>query len=383
MEDSFLKKRLMTALAAGAVLAAMLPGTPALAQEGPWTVVADGLDAPRGMAFGTDGTLYVAVAGSGGEQCMEAPSPETGEPMEICVGPSGSVSAVDVGTGTVTPAVGGLPSADTPEGVLGTSDVAVDGAGVIYYLSGDGNDPDAAERAEGDLGGIVWKAGMDGAGVQIADLVAFEAANNPDAGELDSNPNGVDVADDGTLVIADAGANALLMVGADGTTSVAAVFPDTMGEMPAMPGAPTPEPGAEPMMIPVQAVPTSVTIGDDGAAYVTFLTGFPFTPGAATVKRVVAGEEPTVYAEGFTNVIDAEFASDGTLYVLEMATNGLLSGDQTGGLWSVPPGGGEATLVTTEGLVLPGGLAIGDDDSVYVANGGRFPGVGSIVKLEQ
>jgi sugar lactone lactonase YvrE len=378
------KNRLLIGLATGGLMAAMLPGVATVAQDDTWTVVADGIDAPRGLTFAPDGTLYVAIAGGGGDECMEAPSPETGELMEMCMGPSGSISAVDVATGTVTPVVGGLLSVHSPaDGVIGPPDVAVGADGDVFYLTADGAVPDAPERAEGDAGAIVWHVAADGSSEQLADLIAFEAAENPDGGQLDSNPNGLTIAPDGTIIVADAGANALLMIGADGAINVAAVFPDTMTEMPAMPDAPEPEAGAEPQMIPMQAVPTSVTLDPDGAAYVTFLRGFPFTPGSAMVARVVEGEEPTVYAEGFTNVIDAAFASDGTLYVLEIFTNSMLSGDPTGALWSVPPGGGTPTLVTSDGLITPGGIAIDKDDGIYVSNGSAQPGAGAIVKLNQ
>ena len=145
------------------------------------------------------------------------------------------------------------------------------------------------------------------------------------------------------------------------------------------------EAGAEPPMMPMEQVPTSIALPPDPAeaAYVTFLRGFPFAPGTAWVARVAPDEDPTPYAEGFTNVIDAAFASDGTLYVLEMFTNGMLSGDPAGALWSVPPGGGDATLVASEGLFTPGGIAISADDAIYVSNGSVQPGSGAIVRLDQ
>ena len=308
-----MKKRLMSAMSIGALLAALVPGAAALAQDTSWTVVTEGLDAPRGIEFGPDGTLYVAVAGSGGDECFEAPGPEGPEPMNICVGATGSVTTVDVATGEATEVVPGLPSTHIEvEGVLGPPDVAVAEDGGVYVLTADGNVPDAAERAEGDIGGIVWMAGEDGTPEQVADLVAFEASENPDGGLLDSNPNGVAVTPDGNLLVADAGANALLMITPDGTTSTVAVFADTMEALPAELAPPEGDVSAGDE-IPVQQVPTSVTIGPDGAAYVTFLRGGPFIPGTAWVARVAEGEEPTAYVEGLTMAIGADFASDGTL----------------------------------------------------------------------
>ena len=389
-----MRKSWVSTISAGALVVALLPAT-ALAQDASWTVVTEGLDAPRGLEFGPDGMLYVATAGAGGDECFEAPGPEGPEMMNICVGPTGSVTAIDVASGEATEVVPGLPSTHIEvEGVIGPSDVAIAADGTIYVLTGDGNVPDAAERAEGDIGGIVWKVGEDGSPEQVADLVAYEASANPDGGVSDSNPNGVAVAPDGSLLVADAGANAVFMIDANGETTTAAVFADTMVEAPMMPPAEgeaegeavadeEAAEGGEPAMMPMQQVPTHVTIGPDGAAYVTFLRGFPFAPGSAWVARIAEGEEPTAYAEGLTNAVGSAFASDGTLYVVEMFTNGMLSGDPTGALKAIPPGGGEPTLVATDGLITPGGVAVSADDEVFVSNGSAQPGGGSIVKLDQ
>jgi hypothetical protein len=43
------------------------------------------------------------------------------------------------------------------------------------------------------------------------------------------------------------------------------------------------------------------------------------------VFRVVPGHAPRVFARGFTNIIDIAFDKRGRLYVLEIATNGLLN----------------------------------------------------------
>src|SRR5690606_14370016 len=86
--------------------------------------------------------------------------------------------------------------------------------------------------------------------------------------------------------------------------------------------------------IPMEAVPTSVTQGPDGAWYVSELTGFPFEVDAARIWRVedmnadgdaLDDGEMSVYAEGFTAALDLAFDPEGQLYVLEMAKNGLLA----------------------------------------------------------
>ena len=81
--------------------------------------------------------------------------------------------------------------------------------------------------------------------------------------------------------------------------------------------------------IPMQAVPTSVEEGPDRQYYVGQLTGFPFPVGGANVYRVNprTGDQ-TVVARGFTNIMDLAFGRDGTLYVLEIDHDGLLTPDQ-------------------------------------------------------
>jgi sugar lactone lactonase YvrE len=140
--------------------------------------------------------------------------------------------------------------------------------------------------------------------------------------------------------------------------------------------------------IPIQSVPTSVVVGPDGAYYVGELTGGPFPIGGASVLRVVPGEEPTVYATGFTNIIDLGFAPDGTLYVAEIVHDGLMglfAGDAPpiGAVLSVPPGGGDPTVVATgEQVMAPGGLAVDADGSVYVTTGTVMgPGAGAVIKI--
>jgi hypothetical protein len=205
---------------------------------------------------------------------------------------------------------------------------------------------------------------------QVADIAAYEASNNPEGSATDSNPNSMAATSSG-FAVTDAGGNTLLWISRDGAISVLAVFPSRMVDAPPFLGLP---PGTQ---IPMQAVPTSVVQGPDGAYYVGQLTGFPFPLGAARVYRVIPGQEPTIYADGFTNIIDIGF-SDGTLYVLEIAHNGLPSGDPTGALIRVDRDANH--IVMTDGLTFPGGLAL-RRGAAFISNCSVCPGTGTVLRV--
>jgi glucose/arabinose dehydrogenase len=201
----------------------------------------------------------------------------------------------------------------------------------------------------------------------VADIAAYEAEANPDGGLPDSNPHSVTTRW-GKPYVADAGGNSLLKVSRHGDISTVAVFPDQPVAAP---------PGLPPM---AQAVPTSVVVGPDGALYVGQLTGFPFVPGAANVFRIGKDGEVEVYASGFTNVTGIDFDRHGRLYVIEFASNGILSGDPTGALIRVNPDGSRETLVS-EGLVNPTGIVVGRKGDVYVSNHGAEAGAGEVLRF--
>jgi hypothetical protein len=135
----------------------------------------------------------------------------------------------------------------------------------------------------------------------------------------------------------------------------------------------------------MNAVPTGVVSGPDGAYYVSQLTGFPFPVGQANVFRVdPRSGEFTTYATGFTNAMDLAFGRDGTLYVLEIDSNSLLAPGGEGGLWAVPPGGGtpERIELPAGTLTEPGGIAIGRHGDLFVSNHATRAGLGEVLKIE-
>jgi hypothetical protein len=353
-------------------------------------VVASGLDNPRGLDIGHWGQIYVAEAGRGGG------GPCVGDPEEegvSCAGASGAVTKI--WHGNQRRVVEGLPSLATPgseateesdavpagSDAIGPSDISL-GFFSAYLTVGLGQNP--AVRADlGPLGpsfGQLYRISPFGRVRPVADISAYEAAANPDGnteeGGVDSNPNSV-LARPTRRYVVDAGANDLLRVGPTGRIRTVAVFPQRIVAAP--PGIPDLPEGTE---IPMQAVPTNVVQGPDGALYVSQLTGFPFPVGAANIYRVERrGGEPEVYASGFTNVTDLDFGPDGSLYVVEIATNGLLSGDPTGALKRIPAGGGPAETIASEGLVAPYGVTVSHKGRIYVSTHSTEPGTGEVVRV--
>jgi hypothetical protein len=356
-------------LAAVVALAALLPAAPAAAhRDKAPEVVASGLDNPRDLDVDASGTVYVTEAGRGGSgPCV------TIEMGTKCAGASGAVTQIRAGEQHRV--LEGLPSLAPSSGeqALGPSDISLRRWGGAYLTVGLGANP--AVRAQvGELGpafGQLYVVSPSGDLRAVADISAYEEAANPDGGGVDSNPNSVTQADDRVYVV-DAGGNDLLRVHDSGEISTVAVFPDRLLDSPPNTGLPP--------QVPVQAVPTNVVVGPDGALYVSQLTGFPFIPGVARVYRVVPGSPPEIFADGLTNVTDLAFDADGNLFVVEIAANGLLSGDPTGALIKIRPDGSRETVLS-EGLVNPYGVAIGPHGDIYVSNHGSSAGIGEVLRI--
>ena len=347
-----------------AILAALLVSA-APAAAAPVTV-ADGMNDPRGIADARGDRLLVAESGSG----------------EIKLIRDADEDNARVSTFAQL----------TPGGAL--VDVAAWGRNRAFAVLGG-----APENAGDPLGQLV-KVRRGGEPRLLADIAAYQLGD-PDPDDQDeppfpeeSNANGLAVLGGGRFLVADAANNDLLLVNRGKITTVARFKPE---EVPFPEGTfpfPTPPPGTP---VLAEAVPTAVTVGPDGAWYVSELKGFPFHPGSSRIWRIKRGatgatcdpERPyrgacRTVATGFTSVIDLAFGDRGELYVLEIAKAGLLQVEffgapPIGALWKVKHG--SKTELAPGELLAPGGVAV-DHKQLYVTTGTVFgPGLGAVVRI--
>lgn len=140
--------------------------------------------------------------------------------------------------------------------------------------------------------------------------------------------------------------------------------------------------GASSSPFEIQAVPTNVAKGPDGAYYISQLTGFPFPEGKAKIYRIGSDREPTVYTDGFTQLTDLAFDPEGNLYALQYANQSLWKGNLDGSVIKIATDGTRTTILSGNGLESPTALTIGADGDIYVTNRGDRPGLGQVLKIE-
>jgi hypothetical protein len=365
---------LLALLAIAPVAVAQLPIT---ASNG--TPLATGLNDPRGLVFGPDGTLYIAEAGTGGTTstvgtCTQVPGPigpDSG-------GPSARISKLTPG-GTLSTLATGFPSFVAMQGdIIGVADVAfLDGK--LYALIGGGG----CSHGNPNLpNGIVKVNLSNGKWDYITDLSLFYAehpAAYPDAADFE--PDGVPygmIAHQGRLFAVEPNHGTITATTPDGETKEITDFSFHFGHV----------------------VPTSIVANDEnlyignlglfpiasqGERVTTLSTDIGFsetTPGLAArgadqTRFSIAGSRA-----GFTTVVSLKMGPDGLLYALELSdTPGGFPNPGDGKVVRLDADGSIQTVIT--GLSLPGGMAFGPDDALYISNAGDLgPGMGQIVRFD-
>lgn len=318
--------------------------------------VATGFNNPRHITFDADGVMYVAEAGNGGDETITG---ELGD--EINIGLTAQVSTVSP-DGEVSVLFDDLFSRTAFGGNLGAHKVIATADSYWVLL---GEDLGTVEIPfEGvNASALVQYDRETMEVVTVIDLYSFEAENNSDGVEpIASNPTDFAVAEDGTIYIVDASANALLAwTEADGLSLVVA-------------WGPREEDG-------LSNVPTSIDIGPDGELYVGFLGGFPFDrlDGSARVEQWVDGELTITYP-GLNLVTDVMVDDEGTVYAVEMA-------DGFGDTGYIPESGRivevteEGPFPLVENLNFPYGMTIDPNGNMLVNVDTAFsaPDAGTVI----
>lgn len=333
---------LLLCLAVGGAVSPVDAQDPGLPGE---VVLAD-LQTPRGIAFDGAGNLIVSVTGNGGETTLNVPGIEDPTTMmEIKAGLSGAVLSVG-SDGKSTPLIQGLPSYAAPSETVGLYRAIPKGESLwlLYTSLGSG-------YFWGDS--IVELDAKTLAVKRVINLTPFEAANNPDGNEIDSNVADIAWTADGTLLIADAGANALLSwTEKDGLVVVTAWKENS--------------------------VPTSVEVAANGDVYVGFL-GAGLAPGAGKIEHWSGGALKETFP-GLNAVTDILLDGD-KLYAVEL----FLITEQGPGPGRVVMVDASGSTPVAEGLPAPFGIAKSPDGALYVSFGtiAFQPGMtGGVIKLK-
>jgi hypothetical protein len=366
-------------LAVTAAIAGFGPAMVPALEAGPPTVIATGLEGPRGLKFGPDGDLYVAEAGLGGKEstaglCTQVPGPPGG-PGPYTGGLTARISKIS-STGQRTTVASGFPSTISAGGVIGVADVAFLN-GKLYAAVGGGG---CSHGNPNSPSGIAEVDTYTGKWTMIADIGAWLKAN-PSAYE---SPD--DFEPDGTLYS---------LIALDG--QLYTVEPNH-GQVIVV----TPY-GAISQMIDISAseghiVPTSIA-EQHGFFYVGNLNLFPIDPQWARVLTIsTVNQYPGNVAlgfgqdfanrhhivdskAGFTTVVAIAFGPlDGLLYALELSD---APGDPT-------PGAGKVVRVLRNGqiedvitgLAVPTGMTFNANGQLYISNLGAAPGAaGQILRF--
>jgi len=325
------------------------------------SVVVEGLHSPRGLAFGPGNILYVAQAGD---------ADHAGSIIEI----RNSMSQ----HATFRTVISEVPTIGAEGEFIGLSGISVQGRGTnqgIYAIMGESPQATGGNPAFGSL----LRVRLDGTTNTVANVGSYDYIWTGDHSYLweefpDANPYGV-LALPGHIYVADAGANTLDEVLADGSVRVLVYFPNEIIR---------------------DAIPTCVTQGPDGALYVGTLAlvdSFVLGP-SAKVYRVDPSQanlnDPTaspmtLWASGLYPINGCGFGPDGNFYASELFTNPNWPNDffnPQGDVVQIPFSSPSTHNFLTGGaLSFAGGVAVAPNGEVFVADGTAYVENGRVLRI--
>ncbi len=342
------------------------------------TVIASGLNGPRGLTFGPDGTLYIAEAGTGGTNSTVGSCAQTPPPVGPYKGGTSATIAELPSGGKLRVLASGLPSSVAAQGDLqGIADVAFLDGKLYGLVSGGG-----CSHGNPTLpNGIVEVNLKNGRWSYITDLSLFYLEHPvafPNA--PDYEPDGVPYSFapyNGKLYAVEPNHGQITATGPAGVTSQVADFSYLFGHM--VPTAIASDNDnlyvGNLGLFPISSNSERITTLSKNVGFIDTTPGFQTTAAELNKFRLAASRA------GFTTVVSVKVGPDGLLYVLELSdTNGGYPNPGDGKVLRVNHDKSIETIVS--GLAVPTGMTFGPDKALYISNlGAAGAGAGQILRI--